>query len=183
MEVAHFYFKIISTPQIRELSFIVRSFVLDTLLERMIDEVFGMSSDTQSDDIVETNDLIEMTSKIVAAYVSNNPVQFSDLAGVISNVHEAMIGLQTSRKATVDLVPAVSIKKSISDDYLVCLEDGEKFKSLRRHLRSKYDMSPEDYREKWGLPSDYPMVAPSYARQRSALAKKMGLGQNKKSGK
>ncbi len=142
-----------------------------------------MTSDPQNDDMVDANDLIEMTSKIVAAYVSNNPVQFSDLAGVINNVHEAMVGLQATQSVGIDPIPAVSIKKSISDDYLICLEDGEKFKSLRRHLRSKYDMSPEEYREKWGLPSDYPMVAPSYARQRSALAKKMGLGQNKKSGK
>ena len=142
-----------------------------------------MSADLRNEDLVETNDLIEMTSKIVAAYVSNNPVQSADLAGVINSVHEAMIGLQNSGPAVAPLIPAVSIKKSISDEYLVCLEDGEKFKSLRRHLRSKYDMSPEEYREKWGLAPDYPMVAPSYARQRSALAKKMGLGQNKKSDK
>ena len=142
-----------------------------------------MSADLRNEDLIETNDLIEMTSKIVAAYVSNNPVQSADLAGVINSVHEAMIGLQTSGPAIAPLIPAVSIKKSISDEYLVCLEDGEKFKSLRRHLRSKYDMSPEEYREKWGLAPDYPMVAPSYARQRSALAKKMGLGQNKKSDK
>lgn len=142
-----------------------------------------MSADLQNTDMSETNDLIEMTSKIVAAYVSNNPVQSADLASVINNVHEAMIGLSAGETTAKALVPAVSIKKSISDDYLICLEDGEKFKSLRRHLRSKYDMSPEEYREKWGLPASYPMVAPSYARQRSALAKKMGLGQNKKSGK
>lgn len=141
-----------------------------------------MSSDPRNDNVVDQKDLIEMTSKIVAAYVSNNPVQSSDLAGVINSVHEAMVSLQATQLSGADPVPAVSIKKSISDDYLICLEDGEKFKSLRRHLRSKYDMSPEEYREKWGLPSDYPMVAPSYARQRSALAKKMGLGQNKKSG-
>ncbi len=140
-----------------------------------------MSADLRNEELVESNDLIEMTSKIVAAYVSNNPVQSADLAGVINSVHEAMIGLQTNGAAAQPLIPAVSIKKSISDEYLVCLEDGEKFKSLRRHLRSKYDMSPEEYREKWGLGPDYPMVAPSYRRQRSALAKKMGLGQNKKS--
>lgn len=142
-----------------------------------------MSADQRKDDVIDPSDLIEMTSKIVAAYVSNNPVQSADLAGVISSVHDAMLGLQVGRSADVKLVPAVSVKKSITDDYLICLEDGEQFKSLRRHLRSKYDMSPEEYREKWGLPADYPMVAPSYARQRSALAKKMGLGQNKKSGK
>ena len=142
-----------------------------------------MSADLQKDNTIETNDLIELTSKIVAAYVSNNPVQSADLAGIIKSVHEAMMGLRATEPTAKAPVPAVSVKKSISDEHLICLEDGEKFKSLRRHLRSKYDMSPEEYREKWGLPADYPMVAPSYARQRSALAKKMGLGQNKKSGK
>lgn len=142
-----------------------------------------MSAERNTESPLEKNAVIEMTSSIVAAYVSNNSVESTELAVIISRVHEAMLDLQIKGAAAKAQVPAVSVKKSISDDYLICLEDGEKFKSLRRHLRSKYDMSPEEYREKWGLASDYPMVAPSYARQRSELAKKMGLGQNKKSGK
>lgn len=140
-----------------------------------------MSSDIQEQASVGQVGLIELTAKIVSAYVGNNPVQSSDLPAIIQNVHKSLNDLGDTAVAAVQSKPAVPIKKSITDDYLVCLEDGEKFKSLRRHLRSKYDMSPEEYREKWGLPYDYPMVAPSYARQRSALAKKMGLGQTKKS--
>ncbi len=125
--------------------------------------------------------LIRMTSEVVAAYVSNNPVQASDLPNVITRVHSTMRDLShTPEEEPVrESNPAVSVKKSITPDYLVCLEDGKRFKSLKRHLRSKYNLSPEEYREKWGLPSDYPMVAPNYAKQRSELAKKMGLGQNK----
>lgn len=125
--------------------------------------------------------LIQMTSEVVAAYVSNNPVQASDLPNVISRVHTTMRELSSSEPAEIarDVLPAVSVRKSITPDYLICLEDGKRFKSLKRHLRSKYNLSPEDYREKWGLPPDYPMVAPNYAKQRSELAKKMGLGQSK----
>ncbi|MEO9971725.1 MAG: MucR family transcriptional regulator [Hyphomonadaceae bacterium] len=140
-----------------------------------------MSAESHNEIPVVAKNVIEMTSSIVAAYVSNNSVESADLPVIITSVHDAMMGLQIKGAATRTQIPAVSIKKSISDDYLICLEDGEKFKSLRRHLRSKYDMSPEEYREKWGLGPEYPMVAPSYARQRSELAKKMGLGQNKKS--
>jgi len=124
--------------------------------------------------------LIELTARIVSAYVGNNTVQGGDLPQLIENVHSSLIKLETGTPEKAQAKPAIAIKKSITDDYLICLEDGEKFRSLRRHLRSKYDMSPEQYREKWGLPYDYPMVAPSYARQRSHLAKKMGLGQSKK---
>lgn len=124
--------------------------------------------------------MMELTTQIVAAYVGNNPIQSSDLPGLIERVHKSLTDLGDPSAAQTALKPAVPVKKSITDDYLICLEDGEKFKSLRRHLRAKYDLSPEDYREKWGLPADYPMVAPSYARQRSKLAKKMGLGQSRK---
>ena len=125
--------------------------------------------------------LIQMTSDVVAAYVSNNPVQASDLPNVITRVHSTMKDLSSlpSEDAPKDVSPAVSVRKSITPDYLVCLEDGKRFKSLKRHLRSKYNMSPEEYREKWGLPADYLMVAPNYAKQRSELAKKMGLGQSR----
>lgn len=125
--------------------------------------------------------LIQMTSSVVSAYVSNNPVQASDLPSLIERVHTTMRDLSQPvvEEVPVKLEPAVSVRKSITPDYLICLEDGKRFKSLKRHLRSKYDMSPEEYREKWGLPIDYPMVAPNYAKQRSELAKKMGLGQSR----
>lgn len=123
--------------------------------------------------------VIDLTTEIVAAYVGNNPVQSTELSGLIRNVHESLVSLQDGHKAAEEQQPAVSVRKSITDEYLICLEDGKKFKSLKRHLRSKYDMSPEEYREKWNLPYDYPMVAPAYARQRSQLAKQMGLGQSK----
>ena len=125
--------------------------------------------------------IIELASEIVSAYVGNSPVESEDLPDLIRTVHASLATLSDRRNGALDLQPAISVKKSITDDYLICLEDGKKFKSLKRHLRSKYDMSPEEYREKWRLPPDYPMVAPSYARQRSELAKKMGLGQSGKS--
>ena len=120
--------------------------------------------------------LVEHTSRIVAAYVGNNPVQVDDLPGLIRLVHESLSAVADGGIADPKPKPAVSVAKSVSDNFLVCLEDGKKFKSLKRHLRTAYDMSPEDYRAKWGLPVDYPMVAPGYSRQRSKLAKKMGLG-------
>ncbi|MGZ8364213.1 MAG: MucR family transcriptional regulator [Caulobacteraceae bacterium] len=127
----------------------------------------------------EKSELIEMTADIVAAYVSANTVSAAELPGLIQNVHQALNGVSTGASVAVAAPkePAVSVKKSITPDYLICLEDGRKFKSLKRHLRTKYDISPEEYRAKWGLPKDYPMVAPNYARARSELAKKMGLGQ------
>jgi len=121
-----------------------------------------------------------MTADIVAAYVSNNSVSSADLPAVIQQVHRALSGVvdgAATPEPVAPATPAVSIKKSITPDYLICLEDGRKFKSLKRHLRTKYDMSPEQYRAKWNLPKDYPMVAPNYAQARSALAKQMGLGQ------
>ncbi len=126
--------------------------------------------------------LMELTSEVVSAYVSNNPLAASDLPGMISQVYSALQA--TAGPAPVPEAekqkPAVSIRKSLGHEYLICLEDGKKFKSLKRHLKTHYDLSPEQYREKWGLPSDYPMVAPAYAEQRSRLAKEMGLGQKRR---
>ena len=127
-------------------------------------------------------DLIELAADIVSAYVSNNTVPASDLPALIADVHRALGNTQTGVNEPVSepLKPAVNPKKSVFPDYIVCLEDGKKFKSLKRHLRTHYDLSPEEYREKWALPADYPMVAPNYAAARSALAKKMGLGQQRR---
>jgi predicted transcriptional regulator len=124
-------------------------------------------------------EIIEMTTDIVSAYVGNNSVAAADLPSLIQSVHKALSGVGAGAEPVeaAPKEPAVSVKKSITPDYLICLEDGRKFKSLKRHLRTKYNMSPEDYRAKWGLAKDYPMVAPNYARARSDLAKQMGLGQ------
>ncbi len=127
--------------------------------------------------------LIELTADVVAAYVSNNPVPAGDLPNLIAEVHAALgrVG-GTAEVPTADKQkPAVNPKRSVHDDYIVCLEDGKKFKSLKRHLMTHYGLSPEQYREKWGLDPSYPMVAPNYAAARSQLAKKMGLGRKKKS--
>ncbi len=123
-----------------------------------------------------------MVSDIVSAYVAHNPVPVADLPKLIERVHSTLVEIEGGNggQAKAELRPAVPVRKSVSDDFIVCLEDGKKFKSLKRHLRTRYDMSPEEYREKWDLPADYPMVAPNYARQRSDLARKMGLGQSKK---
>ncbi|KRE08685.1 MucR family transcriptional regulator [Bosea sp. Root670] len=128
-------------------------------------------------------DFIELTADIVSAYVSNNSVPASDLPALISEVHSALSRVIGGAAPVVQAEapkPAIPVKKSITADYLICLEDGKKFKSLKRHLRTQYNMSPEQYREKWGLPPDYPMVAPNYAEARSQLAKKMGLGQQRR---
>ncbi|MEQ8305779.1 MAG: MucR family transcriptional regulator [Hoeflea sp.] len=128
--------------------------------------------------------LIELTAEIVAAYVSNNSVAANDLPNVISQVHAALGGATAPVEETVEKPkPAVPVRRSIQNDYLICLEDGQKFKSLKRHLMTHYGLTPEQYREKWDLPADYPMVAPSYAEARSRLAKEMGLGQKRKRGK
>jgi predicted transcriptional regulator len=128
--------------------------------------------------------LMELTAEIVAAYVSNNSVAANDLPGVISQVHAALGGATMPVEEVVEKPkPAVSIRRSIQNDYLICLEDGQKFKSLKRHLMTHYGLTPEQYREKWELPADYPMVAPSYAEARSRLAKEMGLGQKRKRSK
>tara|TARA_R110000744_G_scaffold198837_1_gene318074 strand:+ start:575 stop:997 length:423 start_codon:yes stop_codon:yes gene_type:complete len=128
--------------------------------------------------------LAELTAEVVAAYVSNNVVQTSDLPGLIANVHSALGS--TSKQAVTPVEkqkPAVSVRKSVQHEYIVCLEDGMKFKSLKRHLMTYHGLTPEEYREKWNLPADYPMVAPAYAEARSKLAKEMGLGQKRKGGK
>ncbi len=127
----------------------------------------------------DKSEVIEMTADIVAAYVGANSVAASDLPALIQSVHRALSGVAAGSDVAeaAPKEPAVPVKRSITPDYLVCLEDGRKFKSLKRHLRTKYNMSPEDYRAKWGLAKDYPMVAPNYAKARSELAKQMGLGQ------
>jgi predicted transcriptional regulator len=125
---------------------------------------------------------IQLTAHIVSAYVSNNTVSSAEIPGLISQVYSALMRVSGGQAVAPaePLKPAVSVKRSITPEYLVCLEDGKKFKSLKRHLRTQYDMTPEKYREKWGLPSDYPMVAPNYAAARSQLAKQMGLGQQRR---
>lgn len=125
-------------------------------------------------------EFLEMTTQIVAAYVSNNALQAEDVPQLIRLVHSSLESVQVKEVSQEPLKPAVSVRKSIGEDYLICLEDGLKFKSLKRHLRTKYDMTPEEYREKWGLPADYPMVAPGYSKQRSMLAKQMGLGKSER---
>ena len=125
---------------------------------------------------LSNSEAIELATEIIAAYVSKNPVQSSELSSLITDVHTTLMALGGQTAVSATQKPAVSVKKSITDDFLICLEDGKKFKSLKRHLRSKYNMTPEVYREKWGLPYDYPMVAPNYAKRRSELAKEMGLG-------
>jgi predicted transcriptional regulator len=127
----------------------------------------------------QQSSLTELTADIASAYVGNNSLPAADLAGLISGIFSALSGTlqEAAPHAGEKLSPAVSIKKSVSDEFLICLEDGRKFKSLKRHLRTKYALSPDEYRAKWGLPESYPMVAPAYAAARSALAKQSGLGQ------
>ncbi len=129
-----------------------------------------------------TEMLIELTADVVSAYVSNNSVAASELPTLIAEVHAALgrAGGPAEAAPADKPKPAVNPKKSIHDDYIVCLEDGKKFKSLKRHLMTHYNLTPEQYREKWGLDANYPMVAPSYAQARSDLAKKMGLGRKRK---
>lgn len=129
-------------------------------------------------DEVKRADLIGLTAEIVAAYVGKNTLQSHELPSLIGDVHQALVQATSGAEPVErdDLRPAVPVKKSVTPDYIICLEDGKKFKSLKRHLRTHYKMSPEEYRAKWQLPHDYPMVAPNYAAARSQLAKKMGLG-------
>ena len=126
----------------------------------------------------EDNDLIDLSADIVCAYVSHNALSVTDLPKLIADVYSALKGLGGTAEVepVEELKPAVPVKKSIAPDYIICLEDGKKFKSLKRHLRTHYNLSPEEYREKWGLPADYPMVAPNYSATRSRLAKDTGLG-------
>lgn len=125
--------------------------------------------------------LAELTAKIVSAYVSNNELAAGELPNIIRETHSALaraagLSIETDKEGPK---PKVPIKKSVTNDYIICLEDGKKFKSLKRHLRTHYNLSPDEYRERWKLPHDYPMVAPNYARERSNLAKRMGLGTRK----
>jgi predicted transcriptional regulator len=133
-------------------------------------------------DTLATSNYIELAADIVSAYVSNNSVPSGDLPSLISDVHSALlkVGGGIIEVPAEAPKPAVPVKKSVTPDYIICLEDGKKFKSLKRHLRTQYNMTPEQYREKWGLPVDYPMVAPNYAKARSELAKEMGLGQQRR---
>lgn len=123
-------------------------------------------------------DLVDMAASVVSAYVGANTVPSSELPGLIRSVHATLRDLAEPKPvgAAAPAEPAVPVKRSITPDHLICLEDGKKFKSLKRHLRTRYGMSPDEYRAKWSLPADYPMVAPNYAKERSTLAKRMGLG-------
>ncbi|HTS92804.1 MAG TPA: MucR family transcriptional regulator [Stellaceae bacterium] len=128
-------------------------------------------------DNANTKELLSLTTEIVAAHVSNNTVAANDLPQLISSVYQSLAGVgKAPAPAAERPEPAVPVKKSVHADYIVCLEDGKKLKMLKRHLKTAYNMTPEQYRERWGLAPDYPMVAPNYARQRSRLAKEIGLG-------
>ena len=133
------------------------------------------------DDIEQSKDLLTLTTEIVAAHVSNNTVALGDLPQLINQIYNSLVNIGSATTAPVARPqPAVNIKKSVQPDYIVCLEDGKKLKMLKRHLKTAYNLSPEAYRERWKLSSDYPMVAPNYAVARSQLAKKMGLGQQRR---
>jgi predicted transcriptional regulator len=125
-----------------------------------------------------TDEILKLASEIVAAYVSNNPIPVAEVPAMIKSVHSTLGSLAGAAVAEVSgaVKPVVPIKRSVHPDYIVCLEDGKKLKMLKRYLRSNYNMTPEEYRAKWGLPADYPMVAPNYAAQRSEFAKRIGLG-------
>lgn len=134
-----------------------------------------------SDDELDRSELLALTSEIVSSHVSNNAVNQNDLTTMIETIYHTLEGLASPKEPPVEeLKPAVSIKKSVTDEFIICLEDGKQLKMLKRHLKTAYDMSPDDYRAKWSLPADYPMVAPAYARKRQALAKKIGLGRKPK---
>lgn len=125
-------------------------------------------------------DLLAFTTEIVSAHISNNEVPAADLPKLIQEVYRALAGVTVPEPEAEQLQPAVPVKKSVFPDYIVCLEDGKKLKMLKRHLKTAYNMTPEEYRTRWNLPADYPMVAPNYAERRSGLAKKIGLGMRSK---
>ncbi|MEQ8442201.1 MAG: MucR family transcriptional regulator [Alphaproteobacteria bacterium] len=134
-----------------------------------------------SENEISSSELLQLTSEIVAAHVSNNSVPSSELSGLIEQVYRTLEQVGKAPEPEADKpIPAVPIRKSVHDDYLVCLEDGKQLKMLKRHLKTAYNMTPDEYRERWGLPADYPMVAPNYAKQRSKLAKDIGLGRRSK---
>ncbi len=122
------------------------------------------------------SEFLELMTEIVAAHVSNNALPVAELPQLIQDVYKTLLTVGSGQSSSERLQPAVSIKKSIMPDYIICLEDGKKFKMLKRYLKTAYNMTPEEYREKWSLPRDYPMVAPNYGKHRSSLAKKIGLG-------
>jgi predicted transcriptional regulator len=134
------------------------------------------------DDETARQNFVGLTANIVSAYVSHNPVAAADIPALIDQVHTALSSVSTGRRLAhpEPPKPVVSVKRSITPDYIVCLEDGKRFKSLKRHLRTQYNLSPDQYRDKWGLPRDYPMVAPNYAATRSRLAMQIGLGQKRR---
>jgi predicted transcriptional regulator len=136
-------------------------------------------------DTENNSGLVELAADVASAYVSNNVVPVADLGTVVENIYAALLKVSGGSVAVAaispePLVPAVPIKKSVTPDHIICLEDGKRFKSLKRHLASRYNLTPDEYKAKWGLPSDYPMVAPNYAASRSELAKRMGLGERRK---
>ncbi len=135
-------------------------------------------SEASGNSVLSNEELMRMTSEIVSSFVSNNPVTTESLPDVIRSVYRTVAGLNGASdvKADEKLKPAVAVSKSVTEDYIICLEDGRKLKMLKRYLRSRYDMSPDEYRRRWGLSADYPMVAPSYTERRSEFAKKIGLG-------
>jgi predicted transcriptional regulator len=141
------------------------------------DKAMSNASDGHSS---RADELIKFASDIVAAYVSNNPTPISEIPGMIKSIHATLGGLAGTTGADLPTAqkPAIGIKKSVTPEHIVCLEDGKKLKMLKRYLRSRYGLTPEEYRSKWGLPADYPMVAPNYAAQRSEFAKKIGLGRS-----
>lgn len=126
------------------------------------------------------NTLLAWTAQILSAHLRNNNVPVADLPGMMTSIYDTLSGIMTNVSLKDDAKPAVAVRRSVTPDYIVCLEDGKKLKMLKRHLRTAYNMTPDEYRRKWALPSDYPMVAPNYASQRSALAKKIGLGHNRR---
>ena len=136
-----------------------------------------MAQNSESNGL-RSDDILKLATEIVAAYVSNNPIPVSEVPAMIKSVHNTLGGLGggLQGEAASAQKPAIPVKRSVNPDYIVCLEDGKKLKMLKRYLRSNYGMTPEEYRAKWGLPADYPMVAPNYAAQRSEFAKKIGLG-------
>ena len=145
-------------------------------------DVGGRESEKMSDQ-ENQSELLELTSEIVAAHVSNNTLAVNDLPQLIQDVYSTLATVGKAQASAERLQPAVSIKKSVTPDHIICLEDGKKLKMLKRHLKTAYNMSPDEYREKWGLPRDYPMVAPNYAKHRSDLAKEIGLGKMARRGR
>jgi predicted transcriptional regulator len=160
---------------------LLRNSGMSSVARQLVHVFRGEQERAMSDTMTSTNN-IELAAEIVSAYVSNNSVPSGDLPQLINDVHAALqrVGTGTAVTPAEPPKPAVAVKKSVTNDHIICLEDGKKFKSLKRHLRTQYGLSPEEYREKWGLPSDYPMVAPNYAKARSNLAKQMGLGQQRR---